>query len=193
MHQRAIDVGLGAATFGSVAVAIVRGHLGSVVGVTVAVINLAVALLFVVRRAPAKSASALQEVLAGLALPCGAIALALAPAPESWSAPALAAFSLGGLFAVVSLVTLGRSFAVLPSVRRLVVAGPYRLLRHPIYAAELVMVAAACAAARTWWPLVAAVVLTVPRVVIEERLLGGEPGYADYLERVRWRLVPLVW
>ena len=33
-----------------------------------------------------------------------------------------------------------------------------------------------------------------PRAVFEERLLKRDlPGYADYMQRVRWRLIPHLW
>ena len=45
---------------------------------------------------------------------------------------------LGTLFTIWSLATLGRCFGLFPEVRGLVLRGPYRLVRHPVYLGEIV-------------------------------------------------------
>jgi protein-S-isoprenylcysteine O-methyltransferase Ste14 len=49
----------------------------------------------------------------------------------------------------------------------------------------------------SWWGLVAVLVLAVllaMRIAIEEQALrAGLQGYDDYVARVRYRLVPLIW
>ena len=45
---------------------------------------------------------------------------------------------VGTAFASWSLATLGRCFGIFPEVRGLVVRGPYRLVRHPVYLGEIV-------------------------------------------------------
>jgi protein-S-isoprenylcysteine O-methyltransferase Ste14 len=42
----------------------------------------------------------------------------------------------GNVFAVYILTRLGRSFSILPEGRKLVTAGPYKIIRHPLYVAE---------------------------------------------------------
>jgi protein-S-isoprenylcysteine O-methyltransferase Ste14 len=75
--------------------------------------------------------------------------------------------------------------------------GPYAVARHPIYAGALVMVVGLPLALDSWLGLLALVV-TIPvlvwRILDEEELLNNDlPGYANYAQRVRFRLVPLVW
>jgi protein-S-isoprenylcysteine O-methyltransferase Ste14 len=48
-----------------------------------------------------------------------------------------AVVTVGTLFAVWSLATLGRCFGIFPEVRGLVLRGPYRLVRHPVYLGEI--------------------------------------------------------
>lgn len=47
---------------------------------------------------------------------------------------------LGMTWAIWSLRTLGRCFSILPEVRGLVISGPYRWVRHPVYLGEMVAV-----------------------------------------------------
>lgn len=75
--------------------------------------------------------------------------------------------------------------------------GPYSLVRHPLYVGVLVMVIGIPLALGSWWGL-ALLVLTMPVLVIrildEEKLLKKDlPGYTEYLQKVRYRLVPYVW
>jgi protein-S-isoprenylcysteine O-methyltransferase Ste14 len=90
---------------------------------------------------------------------------------------------------------LGRSFAIFPASRAIVVRGPYRLIRHPAYAGEGVMVAA-CALAGSWWTsalIPIAVAVLVVRIQREELILGADPAYQQYAKAVRWRLLPGIW
>ncbi|MCP3960250.1 MAG: hypothetical protein GY719_20600 [bacterium] len=95
-----------------------------------------------------------------------------------------------------TFLCLGRSFAILPALRGVVVRGSYRLVRHPAYAGELLMIAG-CVVARPVAGSVAALLLAVPLVALriraEEELLMSRERYRSYAEQVRWRLVPGVW
>ncbi|HEY3063944.1 MAG TPA: isoprenylcysteine carboxylmethyltransferase family protein [Chloroflexota bacterium] len=101
---------------------------------------------------------------------------------------------VGTLFTIWSLATLGRCFGLLPEVRGLVLRGPYRMVRHPVYLGELVASLGILVAkphpviALT---LAAFVVLQYWRTVFEERALAAAyPGeYPAYRARVP-RLVP---
>ena len=75
--------------------------------------------------------------------------------------------------------------------------GPYAVVRHPMYASALLYLAGTPLALGSWRGLIAfAAILPFIgwRLLDEERLLVRElPGYAEYRQRVRYRLVPLVW
>jgi protein-S-isoprenylcysteine O-methyltransferase Ste14 len=90
-------------------------------------------------------------------------------------------------------VALGRSFGLVPANRGVVAAGPYRLVRHPIYLGYLVTHLAFVVANPLWWNVwmlgVADTALVV-RLLYEERTLARDARYVNYRERVRWRLVP---
>jgi len=80
---------------------------------------------------------------------------------------------------------------------RVIDSGPYAFVRHPMYSgAVLYFVAIALMLGSLWGLALTPVffVLFSIRAGLEERALtGGLPGYADYVARVRYRLVPGVW
>jgi protein-S-isoprenylcysteine O-methyltransferase Ste14 len=75
--------------------------------------------------------------------------------------------------------------------------GPYRFVRHPLYAVRVISTVGAALALGSWLALVPAaanVLLLVLRTSLEDRLLTTElPGYRQYAEHVPARLVPGVW
>jgi protein-S-isoprenylcysteine O-methyltransferase Ste14 len=81
--------------------------------------------------------------------------------------------------------------------QNLVTTGPYAIVRHPMYAAGLVMIAGMPIALGSWWGLIVAaaeVPVLMWRLLDEERFLTERlPGYAAYREKVRFRLLPSVW
>jgi protein-S-isoprenylcysteine O-methyltransferase Ste14 len=80
---------------------------------------------------------------------------------------------------------------------RVITDGPYRIVRHPGYAVACPMMLASGVALGSWYsiiPMVAMVLLMIRRTAIEDRFLHEHlPGYADYAQRVRYKLLPGVW
>ena len=81
--------------------------------------------------------------------------------------------------------------------QKVISSGPYALVRHPMYVGVLVMVIGVPLALGSWWGL-AFLLLNVPilvlRILDEEAMLRQElDGYADYMRKVRYRLVPGLW
>lgn len=78
-----------------------------------------------------------------------------------------------------------------------VTTGLYGIVRHPMYAGAMVMMAGMPLALGSYWgllPLLAGVPIIAVRILDEEKLLAAElPGYRDYLRVVRFRLVPRLW
>ena len=76
-------------------------------------------------------------------------------------------------------------------------SGPYRIVRHPGYAGNLLAVAGMTMGLNSLWTLVpaaAALVIAVIRTALEDRTLREElPGYPDYARRVHYRLFPGVY
>jgi protein-S-isoprenylcysteine O-methyltransferase Ste14 len=102
---------------------------------------------------------------------------------------------VGGALAVASLASLHRSFGLLPAVRPLRFGGAYRWVRHPLYAAYTIQnvgYLASNATARNVALVGLALAFQVLRVHGEERILSTVPEYRRYMQRTRWRLLPLV-
>lgn len=79
-----------------------------------------------------------------------------------------------------------------------ITTGPYAIIRHPGYLAGIVIVVASGLALDSWIAAAILVVTAVPfllyRAATEDRVLLAElPGYRDYAERARWRLLPGIW
>lgn len=75
--------------------------------------------------------------------------------------------------------------------------GPYRLIRHPGYAGWMLSDLAVPLMLGSIWALLPggiAVAALLARTALEDRTLREElPGYAEYAQRIRYRLVPGVW
>ncbi len=76
-------------------------------------------------------------------------------------------------------------------------SGPYRFVRHPGYAGNLLPLAGIVLALSSLWTLVpaaAALFITLIRTELEDRTLQEElSGYRDYARRVRCRLIPWIY
>ncbi|WP_118915545.1 methyltransferase family protein [Mycobacterium shigaense] len=75
--------------------------------------------------------------------------------------------------------------------------GLYGFVRHPMYAGDVVMMVGMPLALGSYWGLIFVIpgaVALVLRILDEEELLTSElPGYREYAQRVRYRLLPYAW
>jgi protein-S-isoprenylcysteine O-methyltransferase Ste14 len=73
-------------------------------------------------------------------------------------------------------------------------SGPYRFVRHPGYAGNMLPMLGIVLALGSVWtliPVAVALIITVIRTALEDQTLQEElPGYRDYAQRVRYRLIP---
>jgi protein-S-isoprenylcysteine O-methyltransferase Ste14 len=81
--------------------------------------------------------------------------------------------------------------------QRVIDSGPYRVVRHPMYSAIILLVIDVPLALGSWWALVFSgliVIVFVIRTYLEDATLKKElPGYAEYAKKTRFRLIPGVW
>ncbi len=85
----------------------------------------------------------------------------------------------------------------LASDQRVISTGPYAIVRHPMYATALVMMLGIPLALGSLWGVLALVAMMpamIWRMFDEEKFLATSlPGYAEYKQKVRYRLIPHLW
>jgi protein-S-isoprenylcysteine O-methyltransferase Ste14 len=118
------------------------------------------------------------------------------PAPASF--PVLTSLGLfvlivGNFWQAAAKFALRRSFGIAPANRGIKVNGPYRYMRHPMYAGYLLVHIGAVVLMFSWHNLLIYAIgwtAQIRRLLAEECLLSEDPAYAAYMEQVRWRLIP---
>jgi len=114
-------------------------------------------------------------------------------APMASEAFTVLVSAIGLLLVIVGKVSLGRSFGLTPANRGVVSTGVYRFVRHPIYLGYLITHIGFVVANPLNWNLTvlaAADVALLLRAILEERTLAKDAAYRQYMQRVRYRLLP---
>ena len=102
---------------------------------------------------------------------------------------------------VMALVVIQNSYAAatvrVEAGQKLASTGLYGLVRHPMYAGNVIMMVGVPLALGSYWGLVFVVpglIVLVSRIRDEEKLLQEElDGYREYTRKVRYRLMPCMW
>jgi protein-S-isoprenylcysteine O-methyltransferase Ste14 len=100
---------------------------------------------------------------------------------------------IGNVAAVIALAQLGRSFSIMAESRRLVTTGPYRFVRHPLYAAEeIATIGMFMQFALPWAALlfVVQVAFQLRRMHNEELVLTARFPEYDVYSQTTARLIP---
>jgi protein-S-isoprenylcysteine O-methyltransferase Ste14 len=154
----------------------------------------AVAVFALIRRPTANISMDLGDWLLAITATCAGLLII----PGVTLVPALAPLGVtlalaGNVIQAWAKLTLRRSFGVTAANRGIKLNGPYRFVRHPMYAGYAVVHIGVLILmfspmnvviyTISWWA-------QILRILAEERLLSQDPAYADYMTRVRWRLIP---
>lgn len=155
---------------------------------------LAMAVLTLIRVAPVAALLTPQAIAAtaGMTL-LPALMRPLANSGGTFAVAGMLLMLAGTVVSQTARLFLGRRFALMPANRGIVRGGPYRYVRHPVYAGWFIL---AAGYVLTYPALrnAAVALLAVPfmawRIVLEERLLGQDADYRAYCAEVRFRLLP---
>jgi protein-S-isoprenylcysteine O-methyltransferase Ste14 len=109
----------------------------------------------------------------------------------------LVAFGLYYVFLVFKENTFTSAVIAVGAGQKIITTGPYAVVRHPMYAGAFIMLLGVPLALGSWWGLFTVIPITlviVWRLLEEEKFLAKNlSGYLEYKEKVRYRLVPLIW
>jgi protein-S-isoprenylcysteine O-methyltransferase Ste14 len=163
---------------------------------------------FIQRRLRTKETEAAQSLIVKASMAVGLIAF-LVPGLDmrfgwshvpAWASVAADIIVLLG-YSLVFLAFRENSFAgrtvQVEKGQKVISGGPYSVIRHPMYLGTLVLFIATPFALGSY-AAVPLFLLFVPMMVLrilneEEVLRRGLPGYAEYCDKVRYRLVPGIW
>ncbi|MBN1781049.1 DUF192 domain-containing protein [bacterium] len=116
-----------------------------------------------------------------------------AGSPENWVQWSFMMQAAGLAGIIASLMSLGRSFGIVPANRRIVSHGTYRIVRHPLYLSEIVFHAGfflGNISAFNGALIVLILAGQLWRSLSEEKLLTADSAYRAYKARVRYRFLP---
>ncbi len=168
----------------------------STVRILTALFNGIVGTLVIVRK-PVKTSAPISAFLMCLpSLIFSGLLFSQSASFTSWTIEQEVLFGLGVTIASFSFLSLGKNFAVLPQLRSISTGGLYRIIRHPAYLGELLMLLA-CVLSLPTYLNSAVYVLFIPfliiRIYAEEKVLSSNENYMTYQSIVKWRLIPFLW
>lgn len=81
--------------------------------------------------------------------------------------------------------------------QKVVSSGPYAIVRHPMYVGSFLYILTMPIVLGSWWGLLVFLLMApfgLQRIFDEETLLKESlPGYTEYTQKVRYRMIPRVW
>ena len=184
--------------FGSLAAKILGDFISvpTVGGMALFLVNGLFALLFVLRRKASHVTRRWSDwglTLSTLIIPFGLKTTGASAGPLSVSGGVLQGAGL--LIILIGLLSLGRSFGLVPAHRGVVDHGLYGWIRHPMYTGELVFFLGIVLQTPVAWNITLLLTLFIGlplRAMVEERFLLSDSRYRSYLERVRSRFLPAI-
>lgn len=99
------------------------------------------------------------------------------------------------IFGIITLLNLGNSFGILIALRKVKVNGLYSVVRHPMYGTDIMLRVGYLIShfnIKTALLFAVSVGLYVFRAMLEEKFLSRDSEYLEYMSKVRYRFIPLI-
>lgn len=168
----------------------------STVRVCTSILNIVIGILIILRSKELKKAKPKALLFSLPSLILGGLLFKFALPFTIWSSFLQIIFALASIFTILSFLSLGSSFSILPSLRKIKDTGTYRIVRHPAYLGESLMVFCLAISSDRRYALFFFLVYLVMlrfRIEEEENLLSTTQAYRSYQERIKWKLLPFLW
>ena len=153
---------------------------------------LGVFLILTRRSATIVSTSPLDWALSFMAVNAPLLAVPAAPSTFIPSQIAMALMFAGMIIQISAKAALWRSYGLVPANRGVKAGGPYRFVRHPMYAGYTLThigFLLGFPSLRNFVLYLTVFFIEVARLLREELILNQDPFYRDYATRVRYRMI----
>jgi protein-S-isoprenylcysteine O-methyltransferase Ste14 len=151
-------------------------------------------ILFLLRKRSIESSKQFVDFVVPIATLASTMMLRTIPiAGSNLVFPSIVIQCIGMSMMMFSLMSLGRSFGILPANRGIKLSGAYRIVRHPLYTSELVFFTGFLLGNFSDWNLGIICLIIggqIWRSVREEKILSRDSQYRKYKTKVKYRLVP---
>jgi protein-S-isoprenylcysteine O-methyltransferase Ste14 len=163
---------------------------------------------FLTRRVKFKEREKQQKWLVGLTTPVFLSAFILPGLDHrySWSTVPVALVIVSDLFILLGYLMIFFVFKQnryasriieVHADQQVITTGWYALVRHPMYLGVMIMYIPMSLALGSWWgliPMASLPFLLVLRIFNEEKVLSENlPGYKEYCQKTRYRVLPGIW
>lgn len=169
---------------------------GSMLSLGILVVNTLLVGLFCTRRESADISRRPLDWAVAIGTVGMSMALRAHPVADSTLAAISLVIQLLGIAGILhSLSSLGRSFGIVPANREVQASGAYQIVRHPLYATEMIFYFGFFIGNLSMFNLFAVSVILfgqIWRAVSEEKLLRKDAKYVEYMRCVPYRFVPAV-
>lgn len=159
-------------------------------------LNCLIGYLIIIRKNEISVNGFYENITSLPAIILGGILFKTTPLLHTWSIEVQLVFVIGTLIAIYSFLYLGKSFSLRPALQEIISKGPYKIVRHPAYFGEYLMMVACCMASDNIYAFIGLVFLFIFQVIrinSEEKILSQSKTYQLYQQKTKWKLIPLVW
>jgi len=102
---------------------------------------------------------------------------------------------ISNILGIITLINIGKSFGILISLRKVKSNGLYGIVRHPMYLTDILLRIGFVICHYNIFTISMLVLSTacyIYRAVLEEKFLSNDISYRNYMSKVKYRFIPLI-